>query len=874
MRVSTTNQEGKTVSVFTDVVKMDNYDVNSLKTIVTNFKHSFNVFLDNKRKNENVILSSGIMLDFDGVTLPDSTQVDETSTMSIEQFKKEFKYTEFFLYTSKSHQIPKRYPNDHQTKPNAVKMDACDRFHVFIPFSSEVVLDTHEKREDYKAVIRYLFENRFAKSDKATKDPARYFFESPKDGYFYYNEPTNAVRAFDYNEIRQSILTLNKERELNLFDNPKTETETETENASNIPFNKSNILDSVVVPKESVIVQKPITIEDDYKNDDETGNDYDINVLVGGLTVLLDEGAISYERYFKILCWAKFESKSVQETVIILLASNKRYNDTENTIREHMNAITERKVKFRTLLKMFKEVDPFFTQSKYLPKKQQNTTLDDSFETNLVFNPFDKKEAIEFLNSIMGYYTVDGLFYINLKKKGWIGKKDKDIKMLLKPFKIEIIDGQGKKKYKEAFEEWNEHPNRRVFEDKIIDYKTESTHNILNIAPKLKDEIKPIFTPYGQKKAQPLIDMLVHSICKGNLKRFDYLMTWSAYVTDYQKTSVILQIRGAQGTGKSLFASFLFALLHPQSYITIDTTEALTSHFNSHLMNKVLIVSEESTFMRDTKTMNRVKSISTGKDLFVEKKNQDNKESAVNLINMLFLTNNEVALRLEAGDRRNVLYETSSDFAKELNKSKATQLNEFWGAVSKAIEDREVLEYMQYLLQTRRQTHPIGWLSMPENQHSDEKDYGIIQSLDTFESYLLYLVENGFSMKLNVTDHNQNKYVEHVDSSKVPVRGTTLFDDYRAFDSGARYENPNRLIRRLRKSDLLVHHMLRDVYGEYKRYDNAQNLYTFDYLKVVGFLERKGVTIQAVSKVVPLKPPVSTPIHQTPIDQDSMESQV
>jgi hypothetical protein len=406
-----------------------------------------------------------------------------------------------------------------------------------------------------------------------------------------------------------------------------------------------------------------------------------------------------------------------------------------------------------------------------------------------------------------------------------------------------------------------EYSGRRNFDTVETTYGVETTWNNLNTAPSLDNCPKPMYTEAGREKAQPILKMLKDSICRGKKDRFEYLMVWSAYVTNYQKTGVALQLKGVQGTGKSLFSSLLSAVIHPEASFKADKSSTLTGRFNSFLIAKTLVISEEATFFGDSNQNNVLKDLITSSWLDVERKFQNDREKHKNIANFLFLTNHDRPTRIEAGDRRYVIYETSIEYSKSLNLTKAEELDNFWESVSNAISDKEALEYIQYLFEEIRATHKIGWLSQAKNQQSEEKNSNILQSLDIFDSYLLNLVETGFHINIPLMDRDTNiNGSEYIDVSTNPVRMAHIFSDYKKFDSNSKYSNQQTLSVRLGDIGAIARVRHRHVYGEAKKHTAPQHLVAFDPAKVLEYLRVKGINV-----------PTPTPLDISPLMENEKE---
>lgn len=120
-------------------------------------------FKEGHRKNENYLGDTNVVfLDID-----DGMTVIEAQTV--------FKDLKCFTFTTRSHQKDK-------------KGKVCDRFRVAIKLDKPINLDVSE----YKIAMQAIFDF-FGNVDRATKDPARFYFSSPNDCEVWYSQSENCL---------------------------------------------------------------------------------------------------------------------------------------------------------------------------------------------------------------------------------------------------------------------------------------------------------------------------------------------------------------------------------------------------------------------------------------------------------------------------------------------------------------------------------------------------------------------------------------------------------------------------------------------------------------------------------------------------------
>lgn len=143
---------------------------NDLMDVITMGKaYSPSIFKDGHRHNDNFIGGNNVVF------------LDIDDGMTLEQAKSVFKNMKCILITTKSHQKEK----------NGI---VCDRFRVAMMTKEPIDLDANEYRECMSSIFEYFG----GVADKATKDPARFFFSSPQDSEVIF---IDGLEKLDWREI-------------------------------------------------------------------------------------------------------------------------------------------------------------------------------------------------------------------------------------------------------------------------------------------------------------------------------------------------------------------------------------------------------------------------------------------------------------------------------------------------------------------------------------------------------------------------------------------------------------------------------------------------------------------------------------------------
>jgi len=138
--------------------------------------YSPSFFKDDYRKSSNYIGGNEVVF------------LDIDDGMTLEQAKKTFKDYQSIIVTTKSHQ---------KEKHGVIN----DRFRVALKLKEPIMLNA----DDYRTAMQAIFDFFGSVADKATKDPARFFFSSPLDCEVHY---TKGTKLFDWKPIYQKVKSL------------------------------------------------------------------------------------------------------------------------------------------------------------------------------------------------------------------------------------------------------------------------------------------------------------------------------------------------------------------------------------------------------------------------------------------------------------------------------------------------------------------------------------------------------------------------------------------------------------------------------------------------------------------------------------------
>ena len=172
---------------------------------------------------------------------------------------------------------------------------------------------------------------------------------------------------------------------------------------------------------------------------------------------------------------------------------------------------------------------------------------------------------------------------------------------------------------------------------------------------------------------------LIHDvIANGDEECYEYLLNWISLIIQKPnaKAETAIVIKGAQGTGKTMFTNRISKLLKGYSKKNVTNIDHIVGKFNTAIENNKLIVCNELASAETNKYLNSdaLKSVITEKQVEINQKNEKVR-TCENVCNLIIVSNNDAPIKIENGDRRYVVLEASSvhkgdfDYFTELHKN-------------------------------------------------------------------------------------------------------------------------------------------------------------------------------------------------------------
>ena len=166
-----------------------------------------------------------------------------------------------------------------------------------------------------------------------------------------------------------------------------------------------------------------------------------------------------------------------------------------------------------------------------------------------------------------------------------------------------------------------------------------------------------------KEKCKPLLDHIKNIWAKGNEDLYNYILDWIAHVIQrpHEKTGVALVILGEKGSGKGIVVDFLLKIIG-QHAAEVTAGHHITGNFNALLNEKILVVLNEATWSGDKQAAGVQKGLITDQFQTVRKMYCD-AEVRESFLNMMYCSNNEEAVAIQAGQRRFTVVETHNKYA-------------------------------------------------------------------------------------------------------------------------------------------------------------------------------------------------------------------
>ena len=160
---------------------------------------------------------------------------------------------------------------------------------------------------------------------------------------------------------------------------------------------------------------------------------------------------------------------------------------------------------------------------------------------------------------------------------------------------------------------------------------------------------------------------ILENICSGNKFYFDWMLQWMARIVQEpggKRPGTSIVLRGERGVGKGVFVS-QFGRLFGAHYVQINNQQHLTSRFNAHLKDVVLLFVDEGFWAGDKSAEGSIKGLITEDLLLIEAKGRDS-IPLKNYINIMIASNSEWVVPTGFFERRFFCLDVGIDHQQDL----------------------------------------------------------------------------------------------------------------------------------------------------------------------------------------------------------------
>lgn len=274
--------------------------------------------------------------------------------------------------------------------------------------------------------------------------------------------------------------------------------------------------------------------------------------------------------------------------------------------------------------------------------------------------------------------------------------------------------------------------------------------------------IKPKPAPWPRIK-----EVVEKALCSNDTGLSRYVLDWIAYL--FQKPTeparVALVFRGLKGTGKSTLATMLMRAFG-QHAMQVSDVEEITGRFNWHLRNKVMLVAEETKWMKGKGTEGALKSLITDPMRSYEAKGLARVQGK-NCCSLIMNSNEDWVVPASMKDERRFVVADVSDCYRNDHL--------FWREVYAEIEGEGLAGFIHDML-NRDLSEFLPWIDAPKTQALADQ---ILESMDFMARWWHGVLEKGELPNLSGMDAGAD-WGDNWREGKVAAGKDLLYEDYRA----------------------------------------------------------------------------------------------
>ncbi|WOG26278.1 DUF5906 domain-containing protein [Endozoicomonas sp. 8E] len=293
---------------------------------------------------------------------------------------------------------------------------------------------------------------------------------------------------------------------------------------------------------------------------------------------------------------------------------------------------------------------------------------------------------------------------------------------------------------KSASQYWLKHPKRSQYEQVVFAPGKAANDDVFNLWQGLSCE--PV-----EGDCNLYLNHIRDNICNGDEQIYDYILDWMAHLVQNPEIliGIAIVLRGRQGTGKGVFASW-FGKLFGRHYKQITSTEQILGRFNAILADSILVFLDEVYWPGKKELQGSLKTLITEKRRIVEFKNKD-ATPMDNYNRVIMATNNDWAVPAGAEERRFLVLDVGNQHQQDAA---------YFEAISEQMNNGG-LEALHHLLVTR----DISSKNLRDVPKTDALLAQKEQSMEPAESWWYTCLHDG-----QLYPHNR-EWPEHTDKKQL-----------------------------------------------------------------------------------------------------------
>lgn len=163
-------------------------------------------------------------------------------------------------------------------------------------------------------------------------------------------------------------------------------------------------------------------------------------------------------------------------------------------------------------------------------------------------------------------------------------------------------------------------------------------------------------TPEAKEALRMFLEHAFENVCGGDEKQFKRLISFFAHLIQRpeEKPLFALVFKGEKGVGKNALVAIISVLLGTHAMLS-SKKRFLTSNFNGHMENLLMLVLDEAFWSGDKEAEAALKDLITGLDHNIERKGQESYIVA-NLLRLIILGNDKWLVPASHDERRFEVY--------------------------------------------------------------------------------------------------------------------------------------------------------------------------------------------------------------------------